>query len=211
MKRKTVVYYVCNSAFQMLKTQVFALTGAFLCEWFWRWPWERQMKQSFCSPNRLSFRRPQHGKPARVELPWGRTQRGARVLPLQMSRRCAELVCRFKNNRQIQMRSWPLQQKTRWHVWRPNTACVEAVHTPPGLEIYCHNISGGISWKPACMWRALPWMSNHVEITSSARKFEASHAFFYERLEAQVEFGIQLLWMACSGHSGYGWHMFLSD
>lgn len=167
----------------MLKAHVFALTGGFLCEWFWRWPWDRLMKQSFSSPNRLSFRRPQHGKPASVELQWGRTQRGARVLPLQMSGRCAELICLFKNNRQIQMRSRPLQQKTRQHVWRPNTAGVEAVYTLPGLEIYCHNISGGISWKPACMWRTLPWMSNRAEITSSDIKFEASHAFFCERLE----------------------------
>lgn len=28
MKRNTVVYDACNSAFQMLKTQVLALTGA---------------------------------------------------------------------------------------------------------------------------------------------------------------------------------------
>ncbi len=146
------------------------------------------MKQSFCSPNR----RLQHGKPAWVELPWGRTQPGARVLLLQISGRCA--VCLFKSIGRSKCAVGHCSRKQDGVFESQTQPCVEAVHTPPGLEIYCHNISGGISWKPACMWRALPWMSNRVEITSSARKFKASLAFFCERLKAQVEFGIQQLW-----------------
>ncbi len=120
------------------------------CEWFWRWPWERQMKQSFCSPNRLSFRWPQHGKPARVELPWGRTP-GARVLLLQMSGRCAELVCLFK--------SIGRSKCAVGHCSRKQDGMFES-QTQPVLRLYTHRLAwrftvitlaaGSAGNQPAC-------------------------------------------------------------
>jgi len=31
---------ICVMQFQELNTQVIALTGICLCDWFWRWPWK---------------------------------------------------------------------------------------------------------------------------------------------------------------------------
>lgn len=160
------------------------------------------MKQSFCSPNRLSFRRPQHGKPARVELPWGRTQRGARVLLLQMSGRCAELVCRFK--------SMGRSKCAVSHCSRKQDGMFES-QTRPVLRLYTHRLAwrftvitlaaGSAGNQPAC---EEPYRECQTVLRSQALLENSKLCMHFF-----VEFGIQQLWVACSGHSGYGWHMIL--
>ncbi len=152
------------------------------------------MKQSFCSPNRLSFRRPQHGKPARVELPWGRTQPGARVLLLQISRRCAELVCLFK--------SIGRSKCAVGHCSRKQDGMFES-QTQPVLRLYTHRLawrftvitlaSASAGNQPAC---EEPYRECQTGLRSQAllENLKPRMHFFCERLKAQVEFGIQQLW-----------------
>lgn len=77
----------------------------------------------------------------------------------------------FKTKRPIQMLNRTAVAETKTGLFEGQTKSVLRLYTPPGLEIYCHNISGDISWKPVSVWRPLRWMSNHVEITRSAVEF----------------------------------------
>lgn len=91
----------------------------------------------------------------------------------------------FKTKRPIQMLNRNAVAETKTGLFEGQTKSVLRLYTPPGLKIYCHNISGNISWKLVFVWKPLRWMSNHVEITRSAVMFRVSSG-----LQKPAEFAI---------------------